>query len=185
MADTLDDLREHLGRRVEKPKLVVWAHNSHVGDARATDVGAAGELNIGQLVRERHPGEAVLIGFSTYTGTVTAASDWGGPAERKQVRAALPGSYEALLHETALPGFLLTLRDLGEAAGGLRESRLQRAIGVVYLPQTERRSHYYHVRLPSQFDAILHFDQTRALEPLERTAGWERGEMPETYPTGM
>jgi erythromycin esterase-like protein len=185
MADTLDALLAHLGRRLERPKLVVWAHNSHVGDARATEVGDAGELNVGELARERHPNDAVLIGFSTFAGTVTAASEWGGVPERKQVRAGLPGSYEALFHETGLPSFLLTLRELGEAAGGLRESRLQRAIGVVYLPQTERMSHYYHVRLPSQFDAVIHFDQSRALEPLERTAVWERGEIPETFPTGL
>ena len=186
MADTLDALLAHLDRRVGKAKVVVWAHNSHVGDARATQMGEAGELNIGQLARERHPGEARLIGFSTYHGTVTAASDWGGPAERKRIRPALPGSYEELFHQAGTPAFLLVLRDLGgEAAGALREPRLQRAIGVIYLPETERASHYFHARLPEQFDAILHIDKTRALEPLERTSEWERGELPETYPVGV
>jgi len=185
MSDTLDALLAHFDRRLGRAKIAVWAHNSHVGDARATQMGEAGEINIGQLARERHPGEARLIGFSTYTGTVTAASEWGGPAERKQVRPALPGSYEGLFHRTGASKFLLTLGDLGEAAGGLRESHLQRAIGVVYLPGTERVSHYFHARLPSQFDALMHLDETRALEPLERTATWERGELPETYPTGM
>ena len=184
MADTLDALLAHLDRRVGKAKVVVWAHNSHVGDARATQMGEAGELNIGQLARERHPGEARLIGFSTYHGTVTAASDWGGPAERKRIRPALPGSYEELFHQAGTPAFLLVLRDLGEA-GALREPRLQRAIGVIYLPETERASHYFHARLPEQFDAILHIDKTRALEPLERTSEWERGELPETYPVGV
>ncbi len=184
MADTLDALLAHLDPRVGKAKVVVWAHNSHVGDARATQMGEAGELNIGQLARERHPGEARLIGFSTYHGTVTAASDWGGPAERKRIRPALPGSYEELFHQAGTPAFLLVLRDLGEA-GALREPRLQRAIGVIYLPETERASHYFHARLPEQFDAILHIDKTRALEPLERTSEWERGELPETYPVGV
>ena len=185
MSDTLDALLAHFDRRLGRAKIVVWAHNSHVGDARATQMGEAGEINIGQLARERHPVDARLIGFSTYTGTVTAASEWGGPAERKQVRPALPGSYEGLFHRTGASKFLLTLGDLGEAAGGLREPHLQRAIGVVYLPGTERVSHYFHARLPSQFDALMHLDETHALEPLERTATWERGELPETYPTGM
>jgi erythromycin esterase-like protein len=185
MADTLDALLRHLDPRLGRSKAVVWAHNSHVGDARATEMGEAGEINIGQLARQRHPGQARLIGFSTYTGTVTAASNWGAPAERKRIRPGLPASYEGLFHGVRVPSFLLTLGDLGEAAGGLREPRLQRAIGVVYLPGTERVSHYFHARLPSQFDAMMHLDETRALEPLERTATWDRGELPETFPTGL
>lgn len=170
MADTLDALLAHLGRRLEQPKIMVWAHNSHVGDARATEVGDAGELNIGQLARERHAGDAALIGFSTYMGSVTAASEWGGPAERKQLAVGSAGSYEDLFHLIGAPSFLLLLRDLGELSRDLREPRLQRAIGVVYKPETERPSHYLHVRLPQQFDAIMHIDRTRALEPLERSA---------------
>ena len=185
MADTLEELRAHLARRVDRPRIVVWAHNSHVGDARATDTGTLGEIAIGQLARERHPGDAILIGFTTHAGTVTAASDWGGPAERKQVRPALPGSYEALFHEVEVPRFSLVLRDLGELTGALHEPRLHRAIGVIYRPETERMSHYLHARLPLQFDAVVHVDQTRAVEALERTAEWERGEAPETYPTGV
>ncbi|GMU01253.1 hypothetical protein KH5H1_53730 [Corallococcus caeni] len=185
MADTLDTLLAFLARRSGDARIVVWAHNSHVGDARATEMGGAGEVNLGQLTRQRHPGETRLIGFSTYRGTVTAASNWGGAAERKSVRHGLPGSCESLFHQVGLPGFLLDLRELGEAAGALRERRLQRAIGVIYRPDTERMSHYFHTRLPEQFDAMLHLDETRALEPLERTAGWERGEAPETYPTGL
>jgi erythromycin esterase-like protein len=186
MADTIDALASHLQKQSgRQAKLVVWAHNSHVGDARATDMGRSGELNIGQLARERYPGQCILLGFSTYTGTVTAASDWGAPAERKNVRPGLPGSYEQLFHRTGLPSFLLNFRELGEAAGGLREPRLQRAIGVIYWPQTERASHYFHCRLPEQFDALMHIDETRALEPLERTAQWEKGEAPETFPIGI
>jgi erythromycin esterase-like protein len=185
MADTLDALLRHLDQQPGGSRAVVWAHNSHIGDARATELGEAGEINLGQLARERHPGQARLIGFSTYTGTVTAASNWGAPAERKRVRPALPASSEGLFHRVGAPSFLLMLGDLGEAAGALREPRLQRAIGVVYLPGTERVSHYSHARLPNQFDAIVHFDETRALEPLERTGMWDRGELPETFPTGL
>jgi erythromycin esterase-like protein len=135
-------------------------------------------------VRERYGREAILVGFSTYRGTVTAASDWGGAAERKRVRPALYGSYEELFHEVGLPRFLPPLRGDGAAAQGLRRPRLERAIGVIYRPQTERTSHYFQARLPEQFDAVLHVDETRAVEPLERTAQWEAGEAPETFPFG-
>lgn len=185
MAETLAALIAHLDRHGEHTKVVVWEHNSHLGDARATEMGQHGELNVGQLVRERYGGEAVLIGFTTYTGSVTAASDWDAPAERKRVRPALPGSYEALFHETGIPRFMMNLRAGGAAAEGLREARLERAIGVIYRPQAERMSHYFHARLSDQFDALLHFDETRAVEPLERTGGWERGEVPETFPSGV
>jgi erythromycin esterase-like protein len=185
MADTLDQLAAHLGAREGRAKVVVWAHNSHVGDARATEMGRAGELNIGQLARERHPDKTCLIGFSTHRGTVTAASDWGGAAERKRVRPGLPGSYEALFHQIGRPSFSIILGDLGEVASGLRVPRLQRAIGVIYRPETERASHYFHARLPDQFDALIHLDETRAVEPLEVDSRWEAGELPETYPSGM
>jgi erythromycin esterase-like protein len=184
MAETLTKLASHLDRRVGRSKVVVWAHNSHVGDARATYMRSIGELNIGQLARERWGDDAVLIGFTTYTGTVTAASDWDAPAERKRVRPALPGSYERLFHEAGTPRFLLVLRGNG-APAGLDEQRLERAIGVVYRPGTERQSHYFDTRLPAQFDAVLHYDETRAVEPLERSAGWTRGEAPETWPSGL
>jgi erythromycin esterase-like protein len=185
MADTLDALGRHLSKRGRPAKIVVWAHNSHLGDASATEMGAIGEHNLGQLCRGRHPGETVLIGFSTYTGTVTAASDWDSPAERKTVNPGLRGSYEALFHQTGVPGFILMLRELGEVTGALREPRLQRAIGVVYRPDTERRSHYFTSALPRQFDAMIHIDETRALEPMERSGLWEKGELPETYPSGL
>jgi erythromycin esterase-like protein len=146
-------------------------------------MGGAGELNVGQLVRERHGTAAILIGFSTDSGTVTAAADWDGPARRKRVRSGLPGSYEALFHETGVGNFLLRLRDGGEVADRLRAPRLQRAIGVVYRPETERFSHYFHARLTDQFDAILHVDRTTAVQPLDRDSGWEEAdELPETFP---
>ena len=182
MAETLDALVAHLERQGGRAKVVVWAHNSHLGDARATEMGQRGELNVGQLVRERYGRDAVLVGFTTHHGTVTAASDWGGPAERKRVRPALAGSYEALFHAAQPDRFLLTWREGDTATEGLRDPRLERAIGVIYRPETERMSHYFRARLPDQFDAVLHFDETRAVEPLERTAEWEAGEVPETFP---
>ncbi len=185
MAETLDALVEFLRPRTRSAKVVVWAHNSHLGDARATELGRSGELNVGQIARQRHGDDAVLIGFSTYTGTVTAASDWDEPAERKVVRPALPGSYEALFHDAGLPNFALFPGRTRELRAALDRARLQRAIGVIYRPDTERQSHYFHARLPGQFDAVLHYDRTRAVEPLARTAEWERGEVPETYPSAL
>ncbi|HEV8552330.1 MAG TPA: erythromycin esterase family protein [Casimicrobiaceae bacterium] len=183
MAETLEALAAHLESRGGVAKIVVWEHNSHLGDARATEIGEAGEFNVGQLVRERYAGESVLVGFTTHHGTVTAASNWDAPAERKRVRPGLPGSYEALFHEVAIPRFMLDLRN-GDPAESLREPRLERAIGVIYRPETERQSHYFHARLADQFDAVLHFDETRAVEPLERVAA-PSGEVAETFPTGV
>lgn len=187
MAQTLNALVAHLDRHQnQRPaRVVVWAHNSHVGDARATEVGGDGQLTLGQLVRERYGEGSRLIGFSTYSGTVTAASEWGGIAERKFVRPALNGSVEELFHETERPEFLVSPSISRSAAGPLDAVRLGRAIGVIYLPATERQSHYYHVRPGEQFDAIIHIDRTRALEPLEITSQWTAGETPETYPTGL
>jgi erythromycin esterase-like protein len=181
MSETLDALVAHLDRRVGRAKVVVWAHNSHLGDARATEMGEGGELNVGQLMRERWGRDAVLVGFSTDHGTVTAADNWDEPPQRKRIHPALPGSYEALFHDLDLPRFLLSLRDDGTGVA-LRDARLERAIGVIYRPETERWSHYFHARLPEQFDALIHLDETTAVEPLGRTAGWDAGEAPETYP---
>ncbi|PYL53253.1 MAG: erythromycin esterase [Verrucomicrobia bacterium] len=180
MVETIENLVAHLnGSR--QPKAIIWAHNSHLGDARATEMSHYGEVNVGQLIRERFGKDAVLIGFTTHHGTVTAASDWGAPAERKNVRPALRGSYEDLFHETGLPWFWIDLRGAGQI-GVLQQRRIERAIGVIYRPESERLSHYFHVRLPEQFDAIIHIDETHAVEPLERTSLLEEGELPETYP---
>ncbi len=184
MAETLERLSDHLSRHGEPARIVVWEHNSHVGDARATEMGRRGELNLGQLARERWPGETFLLGFTTYAGTVTAASSWDAPAERKRVRPALPESFEALLHEAAEPRLLVDLSD-GGGVEALRAARLERAIGVIYRPETERMSHYFEARIAGQFDALVHIDETRAVEPLERTGGWEVGEPPETYPSAL
>ncbi|WP_280444700.1 erythromycin esterase family protein [Nocardia brasiliensis] len=193
MADTLDALISHLYRYGEQtgdgpgpePRIVVWAHNSHVGDARATELSSDGQLNLGQLVRERHGARCRVIGFSTCSGTVTAARDWGGPAIEENVRVALPSSMEELMHDTGHREFLLRMDIPGAATEAMRQPRLQRAIGVVYRPGTERQSHYFHTRPAEQFDALIHIDTTTALEPLEKVGGGIEGTTPETYPSGL
>ena len=164
---------------------MLFRSNSHVGDARATEVAADGQLTIGQLAREHYGENCRLIGFSTHRGSVTAASDWGGIAERKVVRPALAGSIEELLHETGRSSFIVPMHDGSPAARALDVVRLGRAIGVIYRPETERQSHYFHVRPSDQFDAMIHIDETRALEPLEPTSVWIAGQNPETYPSGL
>lgn len=183
MAETLAALIAHFRGKGQAGKVVVWEHNSHVGDATATQMGAAGELNVGRLARETYGRDAFLVGFTTHSGTVTAASEWDGPAERMRVRPALPSSYEAVLHDAGLDRFLLLLDD--PRLVGLEQPRLERAIGVVYRPETERQSHYFAANIRRQFDALFHHDHTRAVEPLERTVRWEAGEPPETYPSGL
>ncbi|HVZ66592.1 MAG TPA: erythromycin esterase family protein [Lacunisphaera sp.] len=185
MVETLQELMAHLRRRGQAPKVIVWAHNSHVGDARATDMGREGELNLGQLVRERITPEARLIGFTTHAGTVIAASDWGGEPELKQVRPALPDSVEALFHQTGVPRFFLPLRHGSPAYRVLAEPRLERAIGVVYRPDTERLSHCFNARVAEQFDAIIHLDETGAVDPLPGQLVRDTTEVPETYPSGV
>jgi len=185
MADTLDALRDHLARRCGEPaKVVVWAHNSHIGDARATEMGRQGELNLGQLVRERHgPDQCYLLGYTTHAGTVTAASEWEQPAERKNVRPSLEDSVENLMHRAG-HDFFLSLRgktDLRKQLG----LRLERAIGVIYLPESERVSHYFQTEVGKQFDGLIHFDTTRAVKPMDAPAAMLHEETPETYPTGI
>jgi erythromycin esterase-like protein len=182
MMETLESLINYLNSYSAHAKIVVWAHNSHLGDARATQMSERGEFNLGQLVREKYDNQSLLVGFTTSTGSVTAAPEWDSPAERKRVREPLPESYEALFHESGIGRFLLTLQNNEELKRHLREPRLQRAIGVIYLPETERMSHYFEAHLSDQFDAVLHFDETRAVEPLERTTEWKKGEVPETFP---
>lgn len=184
MASTLEALIAHLEGRKGRTKAVVWAHNSHVGDARATAMGSRGELNIGQLARQHYGDDAFLIGFSTYDGHVSAASDWGGPVERKRVRPARIDSHEALLHEVSTPQYWLATSDLARDEH-LSALRLERAIGVIYRPETELQSHYFGAVLTRQFDVVIHIDRTRALEPLEVTSLWDRGEPPETFPRGL
>ena len=184
MAETLETILGYLQRRDGYARVVVWAHNSHLGDARATQLGDEGELNLGQLVREQHGDEALLVGFTTFSGSVTAAAGWGSAPEHMAVQPALEGSLEELLHGVGLPRFFLPLRGAGEALGELREPLLERAIGVVYRPHTERRSHYCEARVAAQFDALVHVDYTRAVEPLDRAQLWTE-EAPETWPSAL
>ena len=185
MTDTLTALLEHFDRPGRPARAVVWAHNSHLGDASATSMGDEGEWNVGQLVRQRYGGEAVLVGFTTYGGTVTAAADWDEPPKLMRVRPALAGSLEALLHDTGLGDFLIVLRDNPEAARALAGRRLERAIGVIYRPETERVSHYFHADVAEQFDAVIHLDATTAVEPLDPYGDWVHTATPETYPSGV
>ena len=188
MAETFDALIEHLELQNPRAKMVIWAHNSHVGDARATQMGKSGEWNIGQLIREKHSRDCRNIGFTTYSGTVTAASDWDRPAERKRVQPARFDSYEGLFHQVGIPAFSLNLQPGSHVANGLGEPMLERAIGVVYRPESELASHYFQATLSDQFDAIIHFDETRAvepLEPLEPLPGQTLGELDETFPSGI
>jgi len=183
MFETLSQL---LDARGTGSKAVVWAHNSHIGNAAFTEMGQVrAELNIGQLVKERLGARARLIGFGTHTGKVAAADDWDGAMKVKDVRPSLPGSCERLCHDTGLPRFLLDQRE-GELRGALREQlmepRLQRFIGVIYRPETERWSHYSQAILPLQFDAWVWFDETQAVTPLP---GEVREGEDETYPFGL
>jgi erythromycin esterase-like protein len=181
MMQTIQEIiKHHQLKGVVTPKIIIWAHNSHVGNAAATQMADHGEYNIGQLVKEQFGKRAVSVGFTTYTGTVSAASNWHAPVERKVVRAALPESYEAFFHATDISQFLLQLNS------SLVPSRLlERAIGVVYHPSTERVSHYFYADLARQFDWLIHCDTTHALVPLDKTAQWLQGEVPETYPSGL
>jgi erythromycin esterase-like protein len=187
MAETLDALARHLSKDDEPAsKIIVWEHNSHIGDARATEMGEMGEWNVGELARKEYDGQTRLIGFSTYDGFVTAASEWDAPAEHKRVRPGMPGSYEELLHATGIPRFLLPLRDgNNRARDAMLERKLERAIGVIYLPRTERHSHYFAAEMARQFDAVIHIDHTSAVQPLDPGGGWHAEEPPETYPTGI
>jgi protein-L-isoaspartate(D-aspartate) O-methyltransferase len=181
MFETLEHLLDAKG---PDAKAVVWAHNSHIGDARYTEMGTArDELNIGQLCREHFGDQAALIGFGTHAGTVAAATDWDGDMEVKQVRPSHRDSYERLCHDAGCERFLLDL-DRDEAlCNGLLQRRLERFIGVIYRPETELTSHYADASLPRQFDAFVWFDETSAVTPLGPEHA--KAEAPETYPFGL
>lgn len=183
MFETLEHLLESRGPNA---KAIVWAHNSHIGDARYTDMGAIREeLNIGQLCRQRFGNESALIGFGTHAGLVAAASEWDGDVEFKRVRPSHRDSYERLCHEAAMPRFLLDLDAKRNSAvrNRLIEPRLERFIGVIYRPDTELLSHYAEASLPQQFDAFVWFDETTAVTPLGPEHA--RPGAPETYPFGL
>ena len=181
MFETLKNLLAFYG---PDSKAVVWAHNSHVGNAGATEMAARGEYNLGQLCRREFGELAYLVGFGTHSGTVAAASEWDGPMEIKTIRPALPNSYEQLCHATGLARFMLGLRGRGDLCGptGLGKERLERAIGVIYRPETELASHYFRASLPQQFDEYIWFDNTSAVTPLETA---EVKGLPDTYPFGV
>ncbi len=184
MVETLEALVDYLDGQAGPTKAVVWAHNSHLGDAWATEMGERGEVNVGQLVRERWGMEQTrLVGFSTHTGTVTAATNWDEPAQTKRVRPSLEGSWERVFHDVS-GNFLLMLRGMSDGEL-MREERLERAIGVIYRPQTERISHYFGARIGEQFDAVIHIDQTSAVRPLEVMGQVAPVEEEETFPTGI
>ncbi len=173
MADTLDALAGYL-KQYREPKIVVWGHNSHIGDARSTEVSLFGRLNLGQLVRERYKDEVYLIGFTTHSGTVTAASFWGEAVQRKNISLSTAESFEHLFHRSEIPSFYLNVRD-NKQLPFLANQHLERAIGVVYMPELERQNHYFRASLSGQFDAVIHFDKSIAVQPLDHISGWEEG----------
>jgi protein-L-isoaspartate(D-aspartate) O-methyltransferase len=181
MFETLKNL---LGFHGSTSKGIVWAHNSHLGDSAATEMSARGEFNLGHLCRQEFAEASYSIGFGTNSGTVAAASNWDEPMQIKTVRPALADSYERLCHETGEPRFLLPLRGVWAAspAAGLLQPRLERAIGVIYRPETELQSHYFEAVLPRQFDEYIWFDETSAVTPLRSE---ELEGLPDTYPFGL
>jgi protein-L-isoaspartate(D-aspartate) O-methyltransferase len=180
MFDSLTHLLDFHGK---ESRAVIWAHNSHLGDATATEMGARGEINVGYLCRQRFADKAYLVGFGTHEGTVAAASDWGAPMEIKTVRPSHPDSYERLCHDAGLNAFLLPLREKRQrVVRELEPPRLERAIGVIYRPETELASHYFNASLPHQFDEYIWFDRTRAVDALGPESGVG---IPETFPFGL
>lgn len=190
MADTVAAVAQHLDRALGRPcRIVVWGHNAHLGDARATETAAHGELSVGRLLRERHGSDAFIVGFTTYDGLVTAAPDWGAPPARVAMRPAAAGSHELLLHffvesigvedVVVLPDAERRLPDV------LRTERLERAVGVVFRPQAERFGRWLRARLADQFDALVHLDRTSALAPLERGEARAAADLPDTYPSAL
>jgi len=186
MAQTLYDIIKYTSAKSWHPtKIVLWAHNSHIGDARATEMSQRHEVNLGQLVRQKYGDEALLIGFSTYEGQVTAASNWGETPENKDLLPALPNSHSDIFHRAELGNFILNLREKNKATEILKQPLLQRFVGVIYHPETELLSHYFHASLTKQFDFFVHIDNTNALEAITAIPKLETEELEETYPTGL
>jgi erythromycin esterase-like protein len=186
MTQTIREIDQYLSHQLQRPaKIIVWAHNSHIGDAMATEQAQRGELNVGQLMRDQYPAQVYLLGFTTHHGYVTAASEWGGIAERKRVNPALPNSYESIFHDTGLEQFMLITRGREELHRTLPTNYLERAIGVIYLPHSERISHYFQSNIVRQFDAVIHIDETHAVTPLEKLGVFHLDDAPETYPSGF
>jgi erythromycin esterase len=181
MAETLERLMMHHGPQA---KVVVWEHNTHIGDARFTDMATHGMVNLGQLMREWHGAPAVvLVGFGSFRGTVIAGREWGAQLQRMRVPPAAGGSWEALLHR-ALARDCWLLPEPSSWTAELLEPRLQRAIGVVYRPEYEQGNYVPSV-LPRRYDAFLYFERSEALHPLHEVQPRSEGEVPETFPSGM
>lgn len=186
MFETLDLLAEHLSKQLKSSaKIVTWAHNSHIGDARATELKALKQVNLGQLAREKYGNKVFIIGFLTYAGFVTSATKWGGVVEYKKILPALSHSYEYFLHNLSATNFIINFISMDIIDELIPAGLLQRAIGVIYLPKTERASHYFHTNLIKQFDTVIYIDKTSALRPLEITSTWHFGEQFETFPFGL
>lgn len=186
MVETISEIDQHLSKKLGIPaKIIIWAHNSHLGDARATQQSLTGELNVGQLMRHKYGAQVYSFGFTTYTGFVTAASEWGESAQRKSVNPGLEGSYEKLFHDLGFDRFLLIFKNNPQLREIFPSGLLERAIGVVYLPDSERRSHYFYANMADQFDAVMHIDETEAVKPLEKYAPPPKEDAPETFPSGL
>jgi erythromycin esterase-like protein len=185
MFETLEALLRHQGRLGQSPRAVVWEHNSHIGDSRATEFTLRGQLNVGQLARQKFGSACCLVGFTTHQGEVFAAPEWGAEGEVEVVREALNGSYEDLFHRVGAEQFVLPLREHTPLSVMLARPRLERAIGVVYHPHAERHSHYFNARLSEQFDAVIHIDTTHAVTPIAVGPEPLAEEPPETFPSGM
>jgi protein-L-isoaspartate(D-aspartate) O-methyltransferase len=183
MFDTLQTLLAFYG---PNSRGIIWEHNSHVGNAAATEMSARGELNVGQLCRSKFEDAAYIVGFGTHTGTVAAASEWGAPMSRMRVRPSHPDSYERVFHDSGVPAFAIHLRAPARQVvrDELTPARLERAIGVVYRPETERQSHYFQASLPQQFDELIWFDETKAVRPLAIETR-PMIDLPPTYPFGV
>jgi len=166
-------------------RAIVWEHNTHIGDARFTDMADSGMVNVGQLVREESTEpDVVLVGFGSYQGTVIAAEEWDAPMQRMRVPPGRHGSWEDLLHRTSGEDSMLVFRD-EDRSGRLATMRGHRAIGVVYHPEVVRHGNYVPTGVPRRYDAFLFFPRTEALHPLHMRADVEHEEVPETYPSGV
>ncbi|KAK9805561.1 hypothetical protein WJX72_005159 [[Myrmecia] bisecta] len=196
MFDTVQAIEQHLREdyHVAAPKIVIWAHNRHISDARASDMGRVrGESNLGQLMRQAYGNQAYNVGFLTHHGTVAAAEEWGEPVKLKKLKRSLPGSYEKLLHDTGLPSLAIDLRNASpEVHAALQGPKWQRYVGVIYEPKAEHLNHYSKSWLPEQYDMVVHVDETKALAPLDADPNWDKfqfqdqeGEPPDTYPFGI
>lgn len=186
MVQTIEQIDQHLSQEYGRPaRIIVWAHNSHIGDARETQLSLIGELNVGQLMRQKYGSEVFLLGFTTFEGYVTAASEWGARAERKKINPGLENSYENLFHQVGYDRFMFITKDNMKLKSFFPIRKLERAIGVVYVPRSERQSHYFYSNIANQFDAVIHIDATEALKPIEKYSSLPNQDAPETFPSGL